>query len=259
MTEEVSYRDDDGIRILTISRPERRNALTIDMAHELEDAISTAPSGIRAIILTGQGGDFSAGGDATTILDVIGESSDSAPLELMRTFHSLVETIWRTDLPVIACTSGVVYGGAFNLALACDLVYASADARFCQVFLRRGVVPDVGGAYLLPRLVGMQRAKELMFLTDPLTADEAHDLGLVNRVLPTPDEALATAMETAARLRDTPTFPLAMTKQLINRSTDGSLESALEREALTQAMVLRSPGARRGFHSFLSKRAPSPE
>lgn len=256
MTTEITVSDEDGIRVITIARPERRNALTTTTADELRAAIEDAPAAnIRSIVLTGQGGHFSAGGDATAILEIIASREDDAPLHLMQTFHALVEAIWESPLPVIAAASGVVYGGAFNLALACDLIFASDDARFCQVFLRRGVVPDVGGAYLLPRLVGMQRAKQLMFLTDELTADEAKDMGIVNQVFATPDEAYAAATAAAARLRDTAAFPLAMTKQLMNASTDGTLQAALEREALTQAMVLRSPSATAGFSSFLEKQA----
>lgn len=254
MTTEIIVRDEDAIRVLTIARPAQRNALTPRTADELRSAVEEAPAaGIRAIVLTGQGGHFSAGGDAKAILEVIDQPDASAPRELMRTFHAMVETIWESQLPVIAAVSGVAYGGGFNLALACDLIYCSADARFCQVFLRRGVVPDVGGAYFLPRLVGMQRAKELMLLTEELSATDARDLGLVNKVLETPVEAFEAAMDAATRLLQVSAFPVAMTKHLLNSSTHGSLSSALDREALVQAMVLRAPSAATGFTGFLDK------
>lgn len=120
-------------------------------------------------MLTGVGAHFSAGGDAELIVDRV-QQGETALLAMMRSFHRLIEEIWNSPLPVVAAVGGLAHGGGFDLAPACDLVACAADARWCQVFLRRGVVPDLGGAYLLPRLVGMQRAKELMLLTPEIDA-----------------------------------------------------------------------------------------
>ena len=250
---DIEVTERGAVRTLTINRPHRRNAFTVAAAELLRGEIDRAEAdGTGAVVLTGADGHFSAGGDASDILDVVADQAEDAPARLMRAFHRLVDTVWTAPLPVVAAVSGVAYGGAFNLALACDLVICSADARFCQVFLRRGVVPDIGGAYLLPRLVGMQRAKELMLLTPEIDADAAHRLGLVNAVLPDPAAALTHALEVGERLAAGPRFAIAQTKKLLNASTDGSLRSALDLEAATQSVLLRSESVRRGFASYRS-------
>lgn len=247
---EIRTWDDGPVRVVAIDRPQRRNALAASTAEALRAALAGAESDpeIGAAVLTGIGGHFSAGGDVDSILGASGD--DAAALALMRVFHALVEQIWESDLPVIAAVSGAVYGGAVNLALACDLVACSADARFCQVFLRRGLVPDVGGAYLLPRLVGMQRAKELMLLTPEIDAQRALELGIVNAVLDDADAALAHAVATGRTLADGPRLAISLTKRLMNASTSGSLHTALGLEAVTQTVTLRSQDARAGLASL---------
>lgn len=255
----VTITDEQPVRILAINRPHRRNALTPEVAEQLTAAIEQAGADTRigALVLTGEGGHFSAGGDADAIVEVIDAAAADAALRLMRTMHHLVEAVWTAELPVVAAVAGCAYGGAFNLALACDLVVCSADARFCQVFLRRGLIPDMGGAYLLPRLVGLQRAKELMLLTGEIDAWRAGELGLVNAVLPDAESARAHAVALAARLAEGPRTATALAKRLLNASTTGTLQSCLELEALTQAMALRDPAARAGFQDFRTRRTPS--
>ena len=245
-----------AVRVLTIDRTQRRNALTPEIAGLLTAEIHRAESDVdtAALVITGAGGHFSAGGDAGAIVETVLDPEDATAMRMMRVFHRLVEAVWDTELPVIASVTGVAYGGAFNLALACDLVVCSEDARFCQVFLRRGVVPDMGGAYLLPKLIGMQRAKELMLLTPEIDAKRALELGLVNAVVRDPDAARAHAVELAQRLADGPRYAIAMTKRLVNGSVDGSLHSTLELEAVTQSTTLRTETTREGFESFLSGR-----
>jgi 2-(1,2-epoxy-1,2-dihydrophenyl)acetyl-CoA isomerase len=256
MTGVIRCEDTGAVRVLTIDRPERRNALTPEAADRLRDEFGRAERdrSIGALVLTGAGGHFSAGGDAHAILSAIDDPADDAPARLMRAFRQLVLAVWESPLPVVASVAGVAYGGAFNLALACDLIVCSADARFCQVFLRRGVVPDVGGAFLLPRLVGMQRAKELMLLTRELDATQAERLGLVNAVRPDAGSARTHAIELASRLAGGPRFAVAQTKKLLNASTDANLTAALDLEAAVQASVLRSRSARAGFGQFLAAR-----
>jgi 2-(1,2-epoxy-1,2-dihydrophenyl)acetyl-CoA isomerase len=248
-----------AIRVLTINRPARRNAMTVAVAEglrgELEAAV--ADPGTGAVVLTGAGGHFSAGGDGADILAAAGSGTDG-PERLMRVFHALVETVWNAPLPVVAAVSGVAYGGGFNLALACDLVVCSADTRFCQVFVRRGLIPDLGGAYLLPRLVGLQRAKQLMLLAPEIGATSALQLGLVNAVLPDSDAALEHALTLAAQLADRPRDAIAQAKALLNNSTNGSLEDSLGREAQLQAALLRSEPVQRSFSDFLAGHAGQP-
>jgi len=257
---DLEISDRGAVRVLTINRPERRNALSATTADELcaavQDAGRTAEVG--ALVLRGAGGHFSSGGDAHAILGVIDDDEDAAPIRLMQSFHRLVQAIWDCELPVVAAVSGVVYGGAFNLALSCDLIYASHDARFCQVFIERGVAPDVGGAYLLPRVVGLHKAKELMMLAGEIDARQAADLGLVNGILPDADAVHAHALEVAAQLAAKPRFAVSLTKRLLNSSTTGTLQSSLELEAITQATILRSPSARAGFRDFLDRGRRTP-
>ena len=248
----VTVSDHGPVRLLTIDRPRRRNALTPDLVTQLSEQVETAgrDPAVGAIVLAGAGGHFCAGGDAQAIVEVIGTGSRQAAIAFMRRYQRVVEALWTSDLPVVAAVSGVAYGGGFNLALACDLIIASADARFCQVFLRRGLIPDLGGGYLLPRLVGVQRAKELMLRTREIGAAEAREMGLVSTVTADPDAALAEALSAGAELAARPRLAVALTKRLINSTTDGSLQSALEQEALSQSAALSTPEAAAGFAAF---------
>jgi 2-(1,2-epoxy-1,2-dihydrophenyl)acetyl-CoA isomerase len=253
---EITVTDQGRVRILAIDRERRRNAIAPSTVGELERALRAAAedSGIGAVVITGNGGHFSAGGDADGVLDAIGSGEDTALLTLMRSYHRLVVEIWESPLPVVAAVSGSAYGGGFNLALACDLVVLSADARLCQVFVRRGVVPDVGGAYLLPRLVGTQRAKELMLLAPVIAAARALELGLANAVEPDPAAALERAVELAGQLAQLPSYTVALTKKLINHALDADLRGALELEAVSQAAALRSAAAAAGFEAIRRSR-----
>jgi 2-(1,2-epoxy-1,2-dihydrophenyl)acetyl-CoA isomerase len=251
----ITTSDRGPVRILAVDRPARRNAMSTATAEALELALRAAADDedVHAVVLTGTGGHFSAGGDADSILEHIA-GEDPGLLALMRAFHRLVVEIWESPLPVVAAVSGVAYGGGMNLALACDLVVMSEDARLCQIFVRRGVVPDVGGAWLLPRLVGMQRAKVLMLLAPEIDARHAERLGLANAVEPDADAALERAVELAGQLAALPAYTLAMSKKLINHSSGDDLRGSLEREAVTQAAVLRSSAATEGFEAFTGVR-----
>lgn len=251
---EIAVEDRGPVRILAIDRAAQRNALSTTTVAELELALRAAADepGVGAIVLTGIGGHFSAGGDVPTILDHVA-GDDPGLLALMRSFHRLVVEVWESRLPVVAAVSGVAYGGAFNLALACDLVVLARDARLCQVFVKRGVVPDVGGAWLLPRLVGMQRAKELMLLTPEIGAERALELGLANAVEPDADAALARAVAMGEQLAALPAYTVALSKKLLNHSTGDDLRGSLEREAVTQAAALRSAPAVAGFEAFRNR------
>lgn len=248
---DIEISDRGPVRLLSIARPKQRNALSTTTVAELELALRAAADepGVGSVVLTGIGGHFSAGGDVPTILTHVA-GDDSELLALMRAFHRLVVEVWESPLPVVAAVSGVAYGGAFNLALACDLVVLAEDARLCQVFVKRGVVPDVGGAWLLPRLVGMQRAKELMLLAPEIGAARAYELGLANEVAPDADAALARAVEMGEQLAALPAYTVALSKKLLNHSTGDDLRGSLEREAVTQAAALRSAPAVAGFEAF---------
>jgi 2-(1,2-epoxy-1,2-dihydrophenyl)acetyl-CoA isomerase len=253
---EIGSSDEGRVRVLSIQRPHRRNAIAPTTVAALEAGLREAAEdpAVGAVVLSGTGGHFSAGGDADAVLAAVGSGEDIDLLALMRAYHRLVVEIWESPLPVVAAVSGSAYGGGLNLALACDLVVLSADARLCQVFVRRGVVPDVGGAYLLPRLVGMQRAKELMLLAPVIDAARALELGLANAVEPDADAALARAVELAGQMAELPAYTLALTKKLMNHGLDADLRGALELEAVSQAAALRSTAATAGFEAIRAGR-----
>ncbi|WP_055570035.1 enoyl-CoA hydratase/isomerase family protein, partial [Streptomyces atriruber] len=168
----------------------------------------------------------------------------------------LVAAVLDCEKPVIAAVNGTAAGIGAHLAFACDLVIAAEQARFIEVFVRRGLVPDGGGAYLLPRLVGPQRAKELMFLGDSVPAADAATMGLVNRVVPA-DELEKTAREWAERLASGPTRALAMTKQLINASLESDRATAFAAEAAAQEINMTTADANEGVTAFVERRSPS--
>jgi 2-(1,2-epoxy-1,2-dihydrophenyl)acetyl-CoA isomerase len=256
----ITVSDHGAVRLLTIDRPRRRNALTPDLVAELYEQVEAAGRDpeVGAIVLTGADGHFCAGGDAQAIVELVDGGSAQVAIAFMHHFQRAVEALWTSGLPVVAAVSGVAYGGGFNLALACDLIIASADARFCQVFLRRGLIPDLGGAYLLPRLVGLQRAKDLMLRTREISAAEAHEMGLISGVAAGPQAALAEALSAAQELAARPRLAVSLAKRLINSTTDGTLQSALEQEALSQAAALSSPEVAEGFRSFVQSASPGP-
>jgi 2-(1,2-epoxy-1,2-dihydrophenyl)acetyl-CoA isomerase len=247
--------DHGAVRVLTLNRPHRRNALDVETAETLTAEIERAgrEHEVRALVLTGAGQHFSAGGDADAIVAAMDDPDDQATLRLMRTFHRLVESIWTCELPVVAAVRGAVYGGAFNLVLCCDLVVAAPDSRFCEVFLRRQVVPDLGGGYLLPRIVGIQRAKQLMFMTDEIDAETARSMGIVTTIPDEAEQVLEVAVATATSLAERSRIAVALTKRLVNESTTGSLQSSLGLEAALQAHALGSAAAREGFATFRSR------
>lgn len=257
----ITVADKGRVRILTIDRPDRRNAIAPQTVAELEAALRAASddAGVGAVVLTGIGGHFSAGGDVDAILDTAGTDDESDLLTMMRAFHRLIVELWESQLPVVAAVSGAAYGGGLNLALVCDLVVLSAEAKLCQVFMRRGIVPDVAGAYLLPRLVGMQRAKEHMLLAPVIGAEQAMELGLANAVEPDPDAAMAKAVDLATQIAELPPYTVALTKKLMNHGLDLDLRSLLELEAVSQAATLRSKAAVAGFEQFRQSRRNAAE
>ncbi|WP_069769520.1 enoyl-CoA hydratase/isomerase family protein [Streptomyces sp. LUP30] len=252
----IRHRTDRHVTHLTLDRPEALNALTPDGRDRLIALLgeASADPGVRAVILTGAGRGFCAGADlrggAARGERVAGDVARTLRLGAQR----LVAAVLDCEKPVIAAVNGTAAGLGAHLALACDLVLAAESARFIEVFVRRGLVPDGGGAYLLPRLVGPQRAKELMFFGDALTAPDAERLGLVNRVLPD-GELDKTARDWATRLAAGPTRALALTKQLVNASLESDRATAFAAEAAAQEINMTTRDAQEGVASFVERRA----
>lgn len=257
--------DDRAIGWLTIDRPQAKNALTPQMRDRAADLLGTASVdvGVRTVVLGGAGGAFCAGADLRVPQPPPprpDDAPDRVPGEVAalvaRGWQRLVVSVLDCAKPVVARVDGVAAGGGVQLALACDLVLASEAATFTQVFLDRGIVPDAGAAYLLTRLVGPQRAKELFFLGDRVDAATAHAMGLVNRVVPA-DQLDTLVDEWAARLASRPTVALAVTKSLVNRALESDRSTALREEATGQELVMRTEDAREGVRAFVERRTPT--
>ncbi|MFJ9245211.1 enoyl-CoA hydratase/isomerase family protein [Streptomyces sp. NPDC101776] len=256
-TDEVTRTITGGVAYLTLNRPEALNAITPAQRDRLIALLgeASADPSVRAVVLTGTGRGFCAGADLRG--GAAGEERIAGDVArvIRQGAQRLIAAVLDCEKPVIAAVNGTAAGLGVHLALACDLVLAAESAKFIEVFVRRGLVPDGGGAYLLPRLIGPQRAKELMFFGDALTAPDAERLGLVNRVVPE-GELEKTAREWAERLAGGPTRALALTKQLVNASLDSDRTTAFAAEAAAQEINMTTEDAREGVASFVERRSP---
>ncbi len=245
----------DGIVTITLARPERKNAVNAQMWDELLATFREIgeQEHDRAVVLTGAGGDFCSGADMSSVGE--GERPPHA-LANMRHVGDVCLALYRLPQPTIAKVRGVAVGAGMNLALVCDLVVAGDTARFSEIFARRGLSIDFGGSWVLPRRVGMHRAKELALFAEIIGAADAERIGLVNRVVPDAelDEFVA---GWAAKLAAGPPIALAQTKRLLNNAVGITLEQALDEEAAAQAVNLATADTREAVRAFLDKRTPS--
>lgn len=254
--DEIVVDDAEGIVTITLNRPEMKNAISVAMFEALRDIFRsvTAQQQARCVVLTGTR-DFAAGAD-------LSRAGSDAPRERpntmlsMRVIHDAVVALHEIPVPVIAKVRGVAVGAGMSLALACDMVLASDNARFAAIFARRGLSLDCGASWLLPRLVGIQKAKEIALLAEMFSADEAKAMGLVNRIVPD-DELDAAVAELAVRLSRGPTLALSMTKRLLNNAFTSSLPEALEAEAMAQGVNSTTDDTKEGLLAFLEKRDAS--
>jgi len=246
-----------GVMTVTMNRPERKNAANGTMWSELQVVLEDAATDrdVRALVLTGAGGAFCSGADLSDPTDVAGRPGDPYLVQ-MRALADLALRLHRLPKPTIAKVGGVAAGAGMSMALGCDLVVASESARFSQIFAKRGLSIDFGASWLLPRLIGLHKAKELAFFADILSADEAESFGLVNRVVPD-DELDAFVDDWARRLADGPTLALSMTKSLLNNSLGVSMDQALEDEARAQATNFGTRDTREALTAFVERRPPS--
>ena len=247
----------DGVVTVTMNRPERKNAANGTMWRELQVVLENvaADRDIRALVLTGAGGAFCSGADLSDPADVAGRPGDPYLVQ-MRALADLALRLHRLPKPTIAKVGGVAAGAGMSMALGCDLVVASESARFSQIFAKRGLSIDFGASWLLPRLIGLHKAKELAFFADILSAVEAESFGLVNRVVPD-DELDAFVDDWAQRLSEGPTLALSMTKTLLNNSLGVSMDQALEDEARAQATNFGTRDTREALIAFAERRPPS--
>jgi 2-(1,2-epoxy-1,2-dihydrophenyl)acetyl-CoA isomerase len=246
----------DGVVTVTMNRPERKNAANGTMWHELlavfEDVAGDRDD--RVMVLTGADGSFCSGADLSDPSNVAGRPGDPFLLQ-MRALGDVALRLHRFPKPTIAKVGGVAAGAGMSLAIGCDLVVASESARFSQIFSKRGLSVDFGASWLLPRLIGLHRAKELAFFADILSSAEAAEFGLVNRVVPD-DELDAFVDGWARRLAEGPPIALSLTKGMLNNSLMVSMEQALEDEARSQAVNFASKDTREALNAFAEKRSP---
>jgi 2-(1,2-epoxy-1,2-dihydrophenyl)acetyl-CoA isomerase len=237
---------------VTLNRPEARNALDMTMRRELVaalDEVEADPSA-RVVVLTGAGGHFCAGGDVKSMRT---SSTAAEGRARVAALNQLVMRLVEFPLPVVAMVDGFAVGAGCNLALCCDLIIASDRARFGEVFGKIGLVPDGGGSWLLSRVVGLPRAKELIFTADIVDAAEAARIGLVNRVVPASELREATRA-LAERIAQGPPKVLAMAKHMVNRAAASDLATALDVEAFSQAIAITGDEHREGLAAFFEKR-----
>ncbi|WP_327097609.1 enoyl-CoA hydratase-related protein [Nocardia vinacea] len=241
----------DGVLTLTMNRPAVRNALDAEQWRRLASALGDAKhdTSVRAVVLTGAGGVFSSGGQ-------LGADGPAHPLDRMRIISATAVALHDFPKPTIAKVSGPAIGGGWNLALCCDFVICSSNATFAQVFPRRGLSVDVGGSWLLPRLIGMQKAKLLMMTGDLLGAAEVERLGLATQVVE-PEELDSVVESLAARLAAGPPVALSLTKSLLHQAAGADFASSLEAEAIAQAVNFAGEDIEIGMKAFKARTAPS--
>jgi 2-(1,2-epoxy-1,2-dihydrophenyl)acetyl-CoA isomerase len=247
----VKRKRDGNVGILTLDEPASLNAMTPDLLGDLALAIAEIAGDpqIRALVLTGAGRGFCSGQNLKAA-QILG---DDIAAGVMKYYWPTFKAMRECPVPIVVAVNGVAAGGGFSLAIAGDMIVAARSARFIQVFSRIALVPDLGSTWLLPRLIGRQRALELMMTNEPLSADQAKEWGLVREVFD--DDALATgALELARKLADGPTRALVATRRLIDAGEHASYADQFRREIETQAEIRLSADALEGRNAFLEKR-----
>lgn len=255
--EHVLLQKENHIAIITLNRPDKLNAFGGRMRQEIAEVVEDVCSDVdvRVIVITGAGKAFCVGGDVNEF--VSGETKaliETAPAE-RPAMSKIVLALNEVEKPVIAAVNGVAAGGGVNLALCCDIRVASEKARFGQVFTRRGLHPDWGGIYLLPRLVGYAKACELIFSGEVVDAAEALEIGMVNKVVPH-EQLIDAAMEMATRFAKNAPIPIAFAKRGLQNFQKWDLAQALDYEAYVLSITMNSEDVKEGFAAFLEKREP---
>lgn len=249
----ININVEDGVCVITLNKPEVRNALGEELREELKVCIQkiSEDSGIRAIVLTGKDGVFSSGGDLKALQNI----SSQDVKERLEQSQDLIKSILTLNKPVIAAVEGFAAGAGFSLALACDVIYASETSCFIQSFIKIGAIPDLGSLYFLPALVGRQRAIELMLLGSKINSDVMMEYGIVNRVVKD-EKVLEEAINTAKKLATNPSISSGFIKNITNRRVLMELEELFELEKHAQGVCVESDEFAEGVNSFFEKRKP---
>jgi 2-(1,2-epoxy-1,2-dihydrophenyl)acetyl-CoA isomerase len=255
--EQIRFERAQGIARITLNRPERLNSFTTQMHEELRDALRSVAddASVRVLLLTGAGRGFCAGQDLADRAVAPGEAPVDLGASIDYNYRPLVVALRDLRVPVVCAVNGVAAGAGANIALACDLVVATRSASFIQAFCRIGLIPDAGGTYFLPRLVGLARAKALAMLGEKLTAEQAEAWGLIWKCVDD-DVFAATVDALLTQLASAPTGGLAAIKRALHASADYSLDEQLTLERDAQRELGQSDDYREGVAAFLAKRAP---
>jgi 2-(1,2-epoxy-1,2-dihydrophenyl)acetyl-CoA isomerase len=255
---ELLFDKRDNVGIITLNRPDHLNALTFAMAKDLISYFQDAEldDSIRAIILTGAGRAFCSGADLAS--GTAGRDDALTPMGMklsVAVYERVYFSMANCEKPVVTAINGTAAGAGLNIGLGGDIIVAVEGAKLIEVFVRRGLVPDAGGCFLLPRMVGLARAKEIMLFGDDLLAERALEIGLIHRVVPK-DKLMDEAMALAGRLAAGPTRAIGMIKKMLNRSFDTDMQTMLEFESAYQGIVVSTDDVKEGIASFLEKRPP---
>ncbi|MDP6297787.1 MAG: enoyl-CoA hydratase [Acidimicrobiales bacterium] len=254
--DEIQVNQTEKIATVVINRPEVKNAVTSKMWDELTDVFTRLgyDDSVRAVIITGAGSDFCSGADVSAM----GSKNDGErlhQLESMRKVGDCCLALFNMPKITIARIPGVAVGAGMNLALCCDIVIASEEARFSEIFAKRGLSVDFGGSFLLPRIVGLQKAKELVLLAEVISADEANRMGLVNYVV-SAEELDTKVNEVATKAATGPPRAIAMSKAMLNRSFSNSLAEAIDQEGTSQTFNFTTKDISEAMKAFQEKRSP---
>ena len=256
--ENIQLELNGAVGIITLNRPDSLNALTTEVGQDFQAAVSEVQErGARAIVVTGAGRAFCAGGDLREMQKIAQREGKVEAFfdEPLRLLNECILLIRRAPLPFIAAVNGAASGGGCNLALACDFVIAGESARFNQAFIKIGLIPDCGGTFILPRLIGWKRASELMMTGEVVTASRALEMGMINAVVPD-DELLARALAMAEKLAQAPTAAIGRIKELLEASATNDYGGQLELERKAQIQSGLTKDFREGVAAFLEKRPP---
>ncbi|MDY6967727.1 MAG: enoyl-CoA hydratase [Spirochaetota bacterium] len=254
MSEDLLVEMKNNVAIVSLNRPDVLNSMSLEMRAGLADTFEgfAKDDNVRAVVITGKGKAFSAGGDIKGWND---PNDENRMQKIMEFAHRAVKAIYSLEKPIIAMVNGDAVGAGCNLALACDIIIASENARFGQVFVKIGLGPDWGGAYILPRLIGLARAKELLFTGKLLGAKDALEMGLINNVVPQ-HELEETAMKLAEKLSQSATIAIGKTKKFLHKAWQMDIIESLEYEASMQKALMDTIDHQQAVKAFINKDKP---